>query len=128
MRNIIFDKRVLKSWALYLPLVQRIMNASVHHSTGVTPAQIMFGNAIDLDRGIFLEHIPGPNIETKLSKWISQMLKAQATIIEIARENLKDKDTIHIQGYDSRRTEFPTRATVFNWQCVVENTILYTTE
>ena len=37
------------------------MNSCVHRETGVTPAEIMFGNAVDLDRGIFLEHLPEGN-------------------------------------------------------------------
>ena len=52
LRNIIFDKRVLPTWAIYLPLVQRMMNASIHSALGVSPAQILFGNAIDLDRNL----------------------------------------------------------------------------
>lgn len=59
LRNIIFDKRVVKEWSIYLPLVQRIMNASIHSSIGVAPATIIFGNGIDLDRGIYLDHLPG---------------------------------------------------------------------
>jgi transposase InsO family protein len=53
LRGIIFDKNVAADWSDNLPLVQRIMNSSVHSSIGVTPASILFGNAIDLDRGIF---------------------------------------------------------------------------
>jgi len=34
-------------------MVQRILNATVHESIGVSPAQLLFGNAIDLDRGLF---------------------------------------------------------------------------
>ena len=47
---IIHDIKCLKQWSQMLPLVQRIMNAQVHSSIGVSPAQILFGNAIDLDR------------------------------------------------------------------------------
>lgn len=103
LRNIIFDKRVLKSWSTYLPLVQRIMNASIHHSTGVSPAQILFGNAVDLDRGLFNSHVP----TAKMSTWMADMLQAQASIMEVARKNLNHKDSIHIQQYDPERTEFP---------------------
>ena len=107
LRNIIFDKRIFKSWSLYLPLVQRIMNASVHHSTGVSPAQILFGNAVDLDRGLFIEQVPGDKPDIKLSKHMADLLKAQATIIEIAQNNLQNKDSIHLQTYSPERTEFP---------------------
>jgi hypothetical protein len=41
---IIFDKRVSEAWSTdYLPLVQRIMNAKVHDTIGVSPAESLFG-------------------------------------------------------------------------------------
>ena len=107
LRNIIFDKRIIKSWSIYLPLVQRIMNASVHHSTGVTPAQLLFGNAVNLDRGLLIEQVPGDKPDIKLSKYLADLLKTQATIIEIAQNNLQNKDSIHIETYNPERTEFP---------------------
>ena len=43
LRAIIFDKVVTHNWVSYLPLVQRIMNASPHRSIGVSPAQLLLG-------------------------------------------------------------------------------------
>ena len=79
LRNIIFDNDVLKRWSDYTPLVQRIMNSCIHRSTGVTPAEILFGNAVDLDRGIFLDYIP-ENSSKRLSNWMADMRKAQAKL------------------------------------------------
>lgn len=107
LRNIIFDLRIIKSWSLYLPLVQRILNASIHQSTGVSPAQILFGNSVDLDRGIFIEYVPGENKTEKLSNWIAKMLQAQETVMKVASKNLRQRDSIHIQNYPADRTEFP---------------------
>jgi hypothetical protein len=46
---IIFDKRVSEAWSTdYLPLVQRIMNAKIHDTIGVSPAELLFGQAINL--------------------------------------------------------------------------------
>jgi hypothetical protein len=41
--NSVCHKTVYHDWVLNLPLVQRIMNSEVHHSTGVSPTPIMFG-------------------------------------------------------------------------------------
>lgn len=106
IRNIIFDKDVLKKWSTYMPLVQRIMNSSIHRSTGVTPAEIIFGNAIDLDRGLFLDHIP-EGTSTRLSLWMADMRKAQAKIIAIAKANLTRHAEIHMQTEPINPTEFP---------------------
>ena len=45
-RAIVFDRKIKSNWSLTLPLVQRVMNTTVHSSTGVASAQIIFGNAI----------------------------------------------------------------------------------
>ncbi len=40
---IIFDRRVSDVWSSeYLPLTQRIMNANVHDTIGVSPAELVF--------------------------------------------------------------------------------------
>ena len=89
-----------------MPLVQRIMNSCVHRSTGVTPAEIIFSNAIDLDRGIFLEHIP-EGVDTRLSHWMAEMRTAQAKVISIARSNLTKHAEIHMQTQPTNLSEFP---------------------
>ena len=109
LRNIIFDKNVLNNWSMYLPLVQRIMNSSKHRSTGVTPASILFGNAVDLDKSLFIEHneyLDGN--EQKLSHWIDRIQKVQSTIMDIARRNLRKHDEIHMATAPNIQTkEFP---------------------
>ena len=53
LRAILYERKVKRQWSQALPLVQRIINAQVHTTIGVTPAQILFGNAVDLDRQLF---------------------------------------------------------------------------
>jgi len=54
LRNIIFDKRYILNgehqWSDLLPLAQRIMNASFNSSIGCSPAALIFGGNIELDR------------------------------------------------------------------------------
>jgi hypothetical protein len=57
---IIFDRRISDVWSSeYLPLVQRIMNVKVHDTIGVSPAELIFGKAINLYTGLLLS-IPPP--------------------------------------------------------------------
>ena len=107
LRNIVFDKDIITRWSDYLPLVQRIMNSSEHKITGVTPAEIMFGNSVDLDRGVMLERAPQTEGSTRLSQWISDMLKAQSRVIAIARNNLSRHDQVHMQTSPNVHDEFP---------------------
>ena len=81
MRNIIFDIHVKKQWSDFYPLLERIIN------TQVSSAQIIQGNAIDLDQ-IILRDKNDPIIthhheKMSLSEWTAKMLKAQADIIRI---------------------------------------------
>jgi hypothetical protein len=88
LRAIIYERGVITEWYKYLPLVQRIMNASIHEALGVSPAQILFGNALNLDRQImvnFSELRTQYASEINLSQWQSDMLKKQAHIIELAQ-------------------------------------------
>ena len=48
LRNMLFDNRILKRWSDALPLVQRFTNEIVC----VSPAQLLIGISIQLNRGI----------------------------------------------------------------------------
>ena len=61
LRIIIFDENIILTWATHVPLVRRIMNASIHAATGFTPASLMFGNAIDIDKGFLFPNKPETN-------------------------------------------------------------------
>ena len=50
LRFIVHDRRVRHKWSQYLPLVQRIINASFNTSIGTAPSKIIFGNRVNLDR------------------------------------------------------------------------------
>jgi hypothetical protein len=52
---IILDRRVSEVWSSeYLPLVQRIVNAKVHDTIGVSPAELVFGKSVNLYTGLLL--------------------------------------------------------------------------
>ena len=113
LRNIIFDQKVISAWGSALPLVQRIMNSTVHESLGVAPAQLLFGNALNLDRRVILDKLEvDGNTEciyrdNTISNWSSQMLQMQETLLQLAFETQKKKDNLHVSSADANRTEFP---------------------
>ena len=102
LRNIVFDKRVVNNWSKFLPIVQRIINTSVNSSTGITPAEAVFPNGLVLDRSLVSDENP-----IYMSSYISELQRAQARIIAIAEQNLKEKDNKHMESYSKERTEFP---------------------
>jgi transposase InsO family protein len=102
---IIFDKRVSEAWSSdYLPLVQRIMNAKVHDTIGVSPAELLFGQAINLYSGL-LSAIPPESLikglddsaSGRLSEHVAKLTKAQHTLIEVARNNQLASDSHHMK-------------------------------
>lgn len=101
LRAIMFDANVIDNWSDCLPLVQRIMNASKNESMGYSPSQLLFGNAITLDRGIFLPHT-FPSADTQhrgvieLPEWLDKMQKMQTTLLELAQRKQRLTDQEHM--------------------------------
>jgi hypothetical protein len=121
LRAIVFERKTYDTWSMdFLPLVQRIMNAQEHSTIGVSPAELLFGNAIDLYRGIL---IPTPlsqeeeggtrraesnNPPLKLSTYCQNMLNAQANLLQVAYQNQSKHDLYHIgEQEEDDITEFP---------------------
>ena len=63
--------RILARWSDVLRLVQRFMMAEPIEVIDVSPVPLHFGNAIQLDRGIFLPQLPMRDVEAEiaLSEW-----------------------------------------------------------
>eukprot|EP01034_Spumella_vulgaris_P027298 gene27298-33994_t len=117
LRAILLDKRVVDEWSLYLPLVQRIMNASVHSALQMSPAQVVFGTAITLDRGIFREHKARSDDEKQipLSEWAENMQKRQNLILKLAQAAQEATDDFHIAPIEvSHKLERPLRVISYN--------------
>jgi hypothetical protein len=101
LRNILFDHRVADRWSKYVPLVQRLLNTMKNSSTGLTPAEIVFPNGIQLDRGLLTE----PS-SIFISLYIADLQKAQARLIALAEQSLRERDEKHMQNYSQLRTNF----------------------
>ena len=112
LRAILLDKNIVDEWSILLPLVQRIMNASVHSAIGVSPAQVIFGNAITLDKGIFIPHDKKRNGTVTVSEWAENMLNKQAKIIQIAKGMQESTDDFTIAQKSAERTEYPVNSYV----------------
>jgi hypothetical protein len=69
--------------------VQRILNAAYSDRTNI-------GNAINLDRGLFLPPIERPLQGHPLSDHMSKMLRFQDEVMEQARSILQESDSLHI--------------------------------
>ena len=84
----LFENRIISRWSdVLLTLVQRIMMAEPNEVIGVSPAQLLLGNSIQLDRRIFLPQLPAAGVETEvaLSDWAYRiMLSTQKVLLDTA--------------------------------------------
>jgi hypothetical protein len=108
VRALAVEAKTNAFWENYLPFAQRIINGSVIKSIWYAPAQILFGNAIDLDRGfvIPLERINEKRAQVS-SEGVEKMIAAQKLIIEQARKHLKDRDIKYVTSKPAgQQTEY----------------------
>jgi transposase InsO family protein len=103
LRAIIYDRNVITDWSDNLPLVQRIMNSSIHETIGVSPAQILFGNSLELNRGVLHGHADIPTSDPAappLRQWMDKMMGNQAHVIRAAQASQLKKETAHLSSVD----------------------------
>ena len=81
---------IIRRWSGVLPLVQRIIMAESNKVIGVSPAQLLVGNSMQLaiDRGFFLSNLPQEGVleaEVTLSDWADDMFTAQKALLDTAQ-------------------------------------------
>ena len=90
LQTIVYDKLIISDWGYLHPLVERIYNSYVIENLGVSSDQLVFGNAVNLEQGLF-----GPRVAVDaerantISERINKMLAAQAKVLYIALFNQK---------------------------------------
>ena len=97
LRAFAYEHKDKKTWYKYLPLVQRILNASIHKSIGVSPAQIVFGNSVQLDRQVLpLLDTSSTNTSKSYQEYLQDMLQAQSKILKLVQKTQKDLTTFKL--------------------------------
>jgi transposase InsO family protein len=105
--SLFFDQRIKENWRNAKPFVQRILNSNYSDRTKISPADMLFGRAVDLDRGIFAPFEEATlNSPVPISKTTSIMLKLQNDLMEVHRKILKDSDDERIENTDTSFTQF----------------------
>ena len=73
LRGLVFDTPSLEHYAKCIPFVQRIINSSVNRRTNASPASILFGNKLDLNRGTLTPHLL-PTLTSSNSTYITDLI------------------------------------------------------
>jgi hypothetical protein len=111
LRAIVSEKNIKESWGQSLPLVQRIYNSTFHSSIGCTPAKLLFGETINLDRGLFTtandkELVGSPNDTEhrptmKVADWAEKMQRLQTELLQAAQQHQYLLDSKHLHDRDN---------------------------
>lgn len=125
IRAYIFHRGSTDNYQEVLPFVQRIINSAENARTKTSPAAILFGNAVNLDRGILLPE-EEQLAEQSLTKASSKMLQMQTIAIKTAQEALKSADELHRSSSAHEITEFAPNSYVLAAQRSAPETRLHT--
>ena len=91
------DKLRKNKWSKFLPFVERIHNASVISTTGHSPAQIIFGDRVELNRNILLPKNERLETNESLSEWMSERKTYQDKVIEAAQSLQRKHEQEHCE-------------------------------
>jgi len=113
LRAIIHANNTTEDWHVRLPFVQRILNAEVVESIGVAPARLLFGEAIDLDRGILIHNRVAEYHELdqkELTEFTKKLIQTQRQVLQLAKEVQVGVDAKHVRertlAQKANQTEF----------------------
>ena len=107
LRALTFENTSLDKYADSLPFVQRILNSNHSDRLKISAAQLLFGNIVNLDRGIFLPRDERPTTSKPLSKHMSDMLKMQDSLLKASAKELLRTDLLHMTSKEQfKHTDF----------------------
>ena len=121
LRTICADRKINDRWSESLPLVQRIMNATPHTSTGVAPFRLLYANSIDLDQGfIFRRQLETREQEEPLSDYMARMIDLQTATIEAAQKAQEKLDESNLRKRRHADIEQDRQLTKESWSTAAE--------
>lgn len=97
LRPFQLDEHNYAHWNKHLPFVQRIHNSAVHSAIGVTPAQLLYGTAVQLDSGILLAPTKYNGQTNTIREYADTMIAAQNRSLAFARVTQLAAQKAHLQ-------------------------------
>jgi len=100
VRELIYDKRKgdKTQWAKLIPYAIRLHNASIIKDIGCSPAEIVFGKSIDLDREILIKRVIDKKGDEPITKWLANHNSVQKEIIKLAQKQQEAHREAHTYG------------------------------
>lgn len=109
LRTLVVTLKIANRWSSVLPMVARICNTTPSRKTGLTPAEILYGKAIDLDRDMVQTprnaNDSGPrNHYPQIAR---DLIKTQERLTAKAIEVQNKEDERYLAKSPENPTEFP---------------------
>ena len=86
----------LEDYKLALHFVMRIINSNQSDRLKISPAQLLFGNCVNLDRGMFRPIDEVSPLKKSMSIYMSNLLKTQDCLEKAAAKELLRTDLLHM--------------------------------
>jgi len=103
LRAFIMDERVMQDWSRAIPMVQYILNHTPHSRRGYSPAELLFGPALNMNRYVVEQY---PNLmepENDLLWWEEQN-GIHKEILKHARRIQEETDNQHLNSQSKEAT------------------------
>jgi transposase InsO family protein len=101
LRALLYDRRIGRNnITAAIPFVTRIHNSTKVKSLGYSPAQINFGERVELDKNIFLPETARNDPDMTVTEWMIKHREIQDTVIRVSQE-LQEK---HDRNNKTERT------------------------
>ena len=91
-----YETKIHKDWEEYVPDIQRIKNSTTVSSTGVAPAELVFGTAYRLEAGVLYPHKSEEEIPVPLHEYLQRRYQIQTAILEAAYKHQDEVDNRHL--------------------------------
>ena len=124
IRAFVFERATIEGYQSIIPFVQRILNASVNDTMRTSPTKLLFGNALNLDRGILLPHEELLLPLQSVTRSTSRMLHDQEVLLGTASELLRKADEAHTDDQPTNLTVFATDSYVLALECIRSGQVL----
>ena len=95
VRAYTYHRATTENYQEILPFVQRILNTTVNERMKISPSQLLYGNAIDLDEGILIPRGEVNLIPEDITVSSTRMINIQKELIDITAKLLKESDDLH---------------------------------
>ena len=105
LRALCFDASSTSNLQLMIPFVQRIINSTSNSITSIKPAQIMFGNVINLDESILSPPTPGPD-NVDIPSAVQEMIQIQDALIQRSTSIRQTSDERRLATHDLPTADF----------------------